>query len=244
MVGRFIVGLASGLTTTALPMYLTELAPLDLRGTFGVFVAVGVTAGVVVGQVFSLNLIFGTECQWHYALSFYAVLIIICYSPSLMFPESPKFLYIVKGEREEAKKELMRLRGNNAQSQVEKELEDMETESKQTTQARSFASVLCDPSLLLPVVIVCAFQGGQQLSGINAIFYYSVTIFKQAGFSETNAEWANLGAGCLNLATSLLGPYLMAKYNRRPLMMLSSITCSAFLLATCFVLLNIVSTDK
>lgn len=243
MIGRFTVGLASGLTTTALPMYLTELAPLHLRGTFGVFCAVGVTAGVVVGQVFSLNIIFGTESQWHYALSFYAVLIIICYSPALMFPESPKFLYIVKGEREEAKRELQRLRGKNAQGQVEKELEEMENESKQTTKTRSIGSVLCDPSLLLPVVIVCAFQGGQQLSGINAIFYYSVIIFKQAGLSDTNAEWANLGAGCLNLATSFLGPYLMAKYNRRPLMMLSTIACSAFLFATAFVLQNIVSSQ-
>ncbi|KAL5287908.1 hypothetical protein ACFFRR_008632 [Megaselia abdita] len=244
MIGRFIVGLASGLTTTALPMYLTELAPLDLRGTFGVFCAVGVTAGVVVGQVFSLNIIFGTESQWHYALCFYAVLVIICYSPALLFPESPKYLYIVKGEREEAKKELMRLRGANGQSQVEKELEDMETESKQTNQTKSLGSVLCDPSLLLPIVIVCAFQGGQQLSGINAIFYYSVIIFKQAGLSETNAEWANLGAGCLNLATSFLGPYLMAKYNRRPLMILSTVACSAFLFATAFVLQNIVSFFK
>lgn len=241
MIGRFVVGLASGLTTTSLPMYLSELAPLYLRGTFGVFSGVGVTAGVVVGQVFSLNIIFGTEKLWHYGLSFYVILIIICFIPVSLFPESPKYLYIVKGERDKAKRELQRLRGINAQYIIEKELEDMETEASQTTQTRSYRSVLCDPSLLLPVVIVCAFQGGQQLSGINAIFYYSVKIFKQAGLSDSDAEWANLGAGCLNLATSFLGPYLMAKYNRRPLMMLSTVACSAFLLATCFVLQNIVS---
>lgn len=241
MIGRFIVGLASGLTFTALPMYLTEIAPLELRGTFGVFCAVGVTAGVVVGQVFSLKVIFGTESLWHYALCFYVVLIIICYSPVFIFPESPKYLYIIKRNREQALRELQKLRGKNAQSQIEKEMEDMELESNQTSEIKTIRSILCDPSLLLPIVIVCAFQGGQQLSGINAIFYYSVTIFKEAGLSQENAEWANLGAGCLNLATSFLGPYLMAKYNRRPLMILSTVTCSIFLLATAFFLRYIVS---
>ncbi|TMW40052.1 hypothetical protein DOY81_014869 [Sarcophaga bullata] len=77
ILGRLLVGLASGLTTATLPMYLTEVAPLALRGTLGVFCAVGVTGGVVVGQVFSLRYVFGTTLDttdlWHYALSFYVV---------------------------------------------------------------------------------------------------------------------------------------------------------------------------
>lgn len=60
-------------------MYLTEIAPLQLRGTLGVLCSMGFTGGVVVGQIFSLQEIFGTEDLWHYALSFYAVLVITCY---------------------------------------------------------------------------------------------------------------------------------------------------------------------
>ncbi|XP_075167870.1 sugar transporter 1 isoform X2 [Haematobia irritans] len=236
ILGRLLVGLASGLTTASLPMYLTEIAPLALRGTFGVFCAVGVTGGVVVGQVFSLRHIFGTEDLWHYAFSFYIVLVIICYLPSYAFPESPKYLYIVKGDRERAKRELTRLRGSKSEDIIQQEIEEMEIESNAKVQTRSLMSVLKDPTMLMPLIIVCSFQGGQQLSGINAIFYYSVSIFEKAGLSKANAEWANLGAGCLNLATSFLGPLLMAKVNRRPLMMLSSIICAAFLFTIAFVL--------
>ncbi|XP_013113676.1 solute carrier family 2, facilitated glucose transporter member 1 isoform X2 [Stomoxys calcitrans] len=236
ILGRLLVGLASGLTTASVPMYLTEIAPFALRGTFGVFCAVGVTGGVVVGQVFSLRDIFGTDELWHYAFSFYIVLVIICYLPSYIYPESPKYLYIVKNDRESARRELSRLRGADAEDIINQEIEEMEIESNAKVQTRTLGSVLKDPTLLLPLIIVCSFHGGQQLAGINAIFYYSVSIFEKAGLSKVNAEWANLGAGCLNLATSFLAPVLMAKVNRRPLMMFSTILCASFLFSIAFVL--------
>lgn len=39
--GRLIVGLASGLSTSIAPMYLAELAPLELRGTLAVLTSMG-----------------------------------------------------------------------------------------------------------------------------------------------------------------------------------------------------------
>ncbi|KAH8372989.1 hypothetical protein KR009_009609 [Drosophila setifemur] len=236
IIGRFIVGLASGLVTATLPMYLSEVAPMALRGTLGVFCAVGVTGGVVVGQVFSLADVFGTADLWHYALSAYMGLILVCYLPSYMFPESPKFLYIVKGNRAAAKRELQRLRGKDSEELIAQEIAEMEAEANAKVQTSSFCDVLRDSRLTLPLIIVCCFHGGQQLSGINAIFYYSVSIFEKAGLSTINAQWANLGAGCLNLCISLLGPWLMATCNRRTLMMFSCALCSVFLFIIAFVL--------
>ena len=169
ILGRLLVGLASGLTTATLPMYLTEVAPLALRGTLGVFCAVGVTGGVVVGQVFSLRNVFGTADLWHYALSFYVVLVIICYLPAYYYPESPKYLYIIKGDRERAYQELLRLRGPNSEVIIKQEIEEMDLELNTKVQTSSFWSVLKDPALFLPLVIVCCYHGGQQLSGINAV---------------------------------------------------------------------------
>ncbi|KAH8371635.1 hypothetical protein KR093_008344, partial [Drosophila rubida] len=256
ILGRLIVGLSSGLVTATLPMYLAELAPAAQRGTLGVFCGVGVTGGVVVAQVCSLADIFGTEDLWHYALSAYLVLVVVCYLPAIVFPESPKFLYVMKGNSEAARRELLRLRGKKASKLVELEIAEMEAESNDNSQGSGFCDVLRDPRLLMPLIIVCSFQGGQQLSGINAvsiynsyvlngsngalfltqIFYYSVSIFTKAGFSEANAQWANLGAGCLNLTISLLGPLLMATCRRRTLMMLSSSLCAVFLFCIAFVL--------
>ncbi|XP_030563135.1 solute carrier family 2, facilitated glucose transporter member 3-like isoform X1 [Drosophila novamexicana] len=236
LLGRLIVGLSSGLVTATQPMYLAELAPPSQRGTLGVFCGVGVTGGVVFGQVFSLADIFGTEELWHYAISAYILLVLVCYAPSFWFPESPKFLYLIKSNPAAARRELVRLRGEDANKLIEQEIADMQMEANDEMQSSSFGDVLRDPRFLMPLFIVCCFQGGQQLSGINAIFYYSVSIFTEAGFSEPNAQWANLGAGCMNLCISLLGPLLMATCKRRNLMMLSSSLCSIFLFCIAFVL--------
>ncbi|XP_055381414.1 uncharacterized protein LOC129611999 [Condylostylus longicornis] len=221
LLGRLIAGLASGLCTTSLPMYLTEIAPLALRGALGTFCAIGVTGGVVVGQIVSLRYVLGTEEYWHYALSGYIYLVIIGVIFAYYFPESPKYLYLVKDRIDDARTQLYRLRKDNEED-VNFELEEMEVYKSQNVHKESMLSVLKNSKLLLPLIIVAAFMGGQQLSGINAIFYYSVTIFKRAlQLSQTDAEWANLGAGCVNLFTSFLGPYLMKNYNRRSLMMFS-----------------------
>ncbi|XP_037911679.1 solute carrier family 2, facilitated glucose transporter member 3-like isoform X1 [Hermetia illucens] len=235
MIGRIIVGLGSGLVTASLPIYHTELAPLALRGTVGVFCSIGVTAGVVVGQILSLKYTFGTEDSWHHALSAYAILIVICYLPCKWFPESPKYLYLIKGNHSLAESVLMKLRGTDPET-VELELKEMENDRKEKSMSRSLRSVLTDYSLLLPIVIVCTFQGGQQLSGINAVFYYSVTIFQEAGLQKDDAEWANLGAGSLNLLTAFFTPLIMAKINRRPVMLTSTFASAIALFALTFII--------
>jgi MFS transporter, SP family, solute carrier family 2 (facilitated glucose transporter), member 3 len=168
IIGRLIVGLASGLTFSIVPMYLTEIAPLELRGTLGVLCSMGVTGGVVVGQVFSLQQIFGTEDLWQFALSFYAIMVIVCYMAYPWLPESPKYLYVTAGRQDAAVVELKRLRGKH--TNIRAEIEEMNVAANEGTQEkRSLWSVIRDPTLLLPLVIVCALQAGQQLSGINAV---------------------------------------------------------------------------
>ena len=51
LLGRIIAGLAGGLATSVVPMYLTELSPVALRGSMGVLCPIGLTIGVLIGQV-------------------------------------------------------------------------------------------------------------------------------------------------------------------------------------------------
>lgn len=118
---------------------------------------------------------------------------------------------------------------------VNDELETIAIEASQQREIRSLWSVLMDKKLLMPIIIVCALQGGQQLSGINAVFYYSVEIFQHAGLSATNAKWANLGAGCVNLVTALFTPLIMKKCDRRPIIMGSCFFAGIFLFILTFV---------
>lgn len=106
----------------------------------------------------------------------------------------------------------------------------MERDAVINADTRSMWSVLTDSSLLLPIVLICALQGGQQLSGVNAVFYYSVEIFKSVGLTEVNAKRANLGVGVLNLFVAFAGPKIMERINRRPIIIYSCLFSGIFLL--------------
>lgn len=70
----------------------------------------GITAGVVVAQIVSLEEVLGTRDHWHIALSLYIILVIVCFLPYKWLPESPKYLYIVAGKRDEARKGELNIR--------------------------------------------------------------------------------------------------------------------------------------
>lgn len=118
-------------------------------------------------------------------------------------------------------------------------MQSMEKEAVFEFDKRSLWSVLRDPKLLLPIILVCALQGGQQLSGISAVFYYSVSIFESAGVSSKYAKWANLGAGVINAIVASFIPYLMEKVNRRPLALLSTFG-SGIMLAILTVIVSVI----
>ena len=68
------------------------------------------------------------------------------------------------------------------------------------------------------------------MSGINAVFYYSVSIFKSAGLSHKHAQFGTILAGCVNLGVALLGPKLLTYYGRRFLGLFSCATAVFFLI--------------
>lgn len=125
----------------------------------------------MVGQVMSLEELLGTAELWHYCMSFQVILVLACSLPYPMFPESPKYL-CMSGDRSGALRELKKLCGNTEMAQDELNSMEMltdEADEDSGSGQKGVLDVLKDPKLFLPVVLVCALQGGQQLSGINAV---------------------------------------------------------------------------
>ncbi|XP_049867477.1 solute carrier family 2, facilitated glucose transporter member 3-like isoform X2 [Pectinophora gossypiella] len=242
VLGRLLVGLSAGLTTSIVPMYLTEVSPLSLTGAMGVACPMGVNVGVLAGQIMGLKFLLGGVDDWPYLLSVYALLVIICLPILFVLPESPKYLYVIRKDEDTALKELSRLRGVSP-SLLTEDLELLKEEARAAEAASlsganwSMARVAADPRLLLPLLLVTTMQAGQQTSGINAVFYYSATIFKQAGLSEASAQYATIGCGAVNVATAVLMLYLLPRVGRRPLL-LGSITSAAGLLAALAACMN------
>ena len=72
----------------------------------------------------------------------------------------------------------------------------------------SFSSILRDVSLIKPLSISVALMFFQQFSGINAVVYYSVTIFEEAG-SSIDRFVSSIFIGVVQLICTLLSAFLV-----------------------------------
>ncbi|KAH8365290.1 hypothetical protein KR084_007986 [Drosophila pseudotakahashii] len=226
LLGRLIGGFSAALIYATQPMYLVEIAPAELSGSVGVFTCIGITGGIVLGQIVSFDFVLGTEKLWTYALAFSGIFVIIGLSPIFWFPESPRFL-MSQGKREKARITLMRLRRDEAR--VNAEMAEFEVSAEAGGQKITTKDVLCNSKLKMPLIIVSSFHFVQQMSGINAIWFYSVDIFTRSGFTLTVALWLNFALGLQNFLVALLGPLMMRRINRRLMMMVSCLFSAIFL---------------
>ena len=119
------------------------------------------------------------------ALGSIPCIIWILYSPKMV--ESPRYTLIEKNNSEQAQEDLRKLRGVEDVSAELAELEDeaakLKAEQSEDDDGMTVMELFKDPSLRWQLIIVCVAQMGQQLSGINAIFFYTNDIFNAAGFS-------------------------------------------------------------
>ncbi|GJQ74417.1 hypothetical protein Trydic_g21896, partial [Trypoxylus dichotomus] len=115
--------------------------------------------------------VLGTGTLWPILLSFYTILVVVCSIAFIFLPESPKYLYVVRKQTRVAITVLESIRLMNVR-ELEDEINELETEcrdnQKSTKSTFGFWQVLSDRSLLLPLLLVCCMQAGQQFSGINA----------------------------------------------------------------------------
>lgn len=83
---------------------MTEIAPLKLRGAVGVLCQLGITCGVLMGQVAGLHNVLGTSESWHIMLASFSPLCLAALLLNIALPESPKYLYITRGKQGKALK--------------------------------------------------------------------------------------------------------------------------------------------
>lgn len=79
-----------------MPMYLMELAPPRLKGAVGALCPLGVTLGILIGQILSMSRILGNESYWPYCLALSAIPQFVCALVIPVLPESPKYLFVIK----------------------------------------------------------------------------------------------------------------------------------------------------
>ncbi|XP_032080352.1 solute carrier family 2, facilitated glucose transporter member 3-like isoform X2 [Thamnophis elegans] len=214
IIGRFIVGVFCGLCTGLVPMYISEVSPTALRGAFGTLNQLGIVVGILVAQIFGLDVILGTEKLWPLLLGFTVIPALLQLLALPFCPESPRFLLINKMEEEKAVKVLQSLRGVQ---DVSSDIQEMKEESAKMSQEKkvTIPELFRSPSYRQAIIIAIALQLSQQLSGINAVFYYSTGIFKDAGVKQP--VYATIGAGVVNTVFTVVSLFLVERAGRRTL---------------------------
>uniref|UniRef100_A0A671SBJ3 Solute carrier family 2, facilitated glucose transporter member 3-like n=1 Tax=Sinocyclocheilus anshuiensis TaxID=1608454 RepID=A0A671SBJ3_9TELE len=236
--GRLIIGLFCGLFTGLTPMYVGEVSPTPLRGAFGTLHQLGVVIGILIAQVFGLEYLLGSDKLWPVLLAL-TVLPAILQCLLLPFcPESPRYLLINLNEEEQARKALVRLRGYE---DVGKDMQEMKEESAKMAMEKkvTIPELFRTAAYRQPLLIAVMLQLSQQLSGINAVFYYSTGIFKSAGV--TQPIYATIGAGAVNTVFTVVSLFLVERVGRRTLHLigLSGMAISALVMTIALLLKDI-----
>ncbi|KAG7394554.1 hypothetical protein PHYBOEH_005008 [Phytophthora boehmeriae] len=185
VVGRFLVGVASGTATVIVPLYLGELAPPNLRGSLGTTYQVAMVFGILGTDIMAI--LFAGESDgimhpgWRLMFGFAGILgaLQIVLAPLLV--ESPRWL-LSNGNSKDAESTLKQLR------QSKDVLEEIGSigvaNGNESDDIPGVWDVLCDSKIRLPLIVAVALQCAQQLSGINAVMFYANSFFQNAGLEN------------------------------------------------------------
>ncbi|GFO21938.1 solute carrier family 2, facilitated glucose transporter member 1 [Plakobranchus ocellatus] len=216
--GRIVAGICCGVVSAVAPLYLAEISPTSLRGFCGTCNQLSITMGVVLAQVLGLSSVLGTEDLWPFLVAAPAVPAIFSFLTLSWCPESPRFLLVVKENETKARKAMMWLRNS---SDIAEDLEAITIERNEHRNSPKLSpkDLFKNPELRWPLIICIVLQMSQQFSGINAVIYYSTSIFKSAGLTTTSSQYATLGTGCINVLMTFVSALIMDRAGRRTLHM-------------------------
>uniref|UniRef100_F1L077 Solute carrier family 2 n=2 Tax=Ascaris suum TaxID=6253 RepID=F1L077_ASCSU len=219
MIGRVIIGINAGASSGLVPMYLTEISPVNLRGTIGSVNQLLVTVAILFSQIIGLPQLLGSEQHWPLIFAFTAVPVLVqaCTLPFCV--ESPKYNLLVREHAEQAEEDLKKLR---AKDEVTAEMKMMREEAAAMAAvgkvgiADMFRGIYAWP-MFIAIMMMLA----QQFSGINVAMFFSTSIFEGAGLGS-NAVYATLGMGTCNVAMTVISVYLVdhPKFGRRLLLVI------------------------
>uniref|UniRef100_A0A1I8A8K2 MFS domain-containing protein n=1 Tax=Steinernema glaseri TaxID=37863 RepID=A0A1I8A8K2_9BILA len=216
-IGRLIIGLNCGLNSGIVPMYLTEVSPINLRGMIGSVHQLLVTISILVSQIFGLPYLLGSEARWPFIFAFTVVPAAFQLIAINLCPESPKYTLIQKNNVDRAEADLKKLRGKE---NVSAELDTMrdEVEASRLQPQVSMADMFKSP-LAWPLFIAAMMMLSQQLSGINVAMFYSTEIFRGAGLTGVAPFYATIGMGTVNVLQTIVSLWLVdhPKFGRRSL---------------------------
>jgi sugar porter (SP) family MFS transporter len=231
---RIIIGIAIGITSYVVPMYIAEISPARKRGALVTLNQLMITIGLLVSYITDYWLSDDNNPEswrWMFLIGFFPGVILL--TGMFFLPETPRWL-AGKGRWEECEKVLVKVENPDLiESTLASLKQDIEFSSKNIKGCRE----VFKPWLRSALIITVGIFFFQQFSGVNTIIYYSPIIFQMAGIvSNTQSILPSIIIGVINVLACVVSVILLDRTGRRKLYMIgiSGMIPSLALAGCCF----------
>jgi sugar porter (SP) family MFS transporter len=226
---RFLGGIGVGGASVICPLYIAEIAPASRRGRLVALAQFNVVLGILLAYLSNwlIGGILPGGDAWRWMFGVEALPAALFFGLLFLTPESPRWL-AAKNRLEEARRVLEAI----GATPVEEELAAVRRSLFEESGAGGES--LFSRRHRRPVLLAVAMAAFNQLSGINAIIYYTPDIFRMAGFDRTGALVQSVVIGGTNLAMTMAGLSLIDRFGRRTLMLAGSVGYLVSLVATAY----------
>ena len=224
-IARMIGGLAFGAALILAPMYIAEVSTPENRGKLvsiqQLNIVLGFFAAFLSNYFFNKyntpeSTFLNDENVWRWMLGVELIPALLYFIALFFVPRSPRWLYL-KNKFEEAKKVLKAIHG---EVKAEEEIISIE----QNINAEKDLSKVAIKDLLkrsLRFILVVGLVVGvlQQITGINAVYFYATSIFKQTGIGTDASFSSGVLLSTITVIFTFVAMYLIDRMGRRPLLL-------------------------
>ena len=211
IISRIIIGVAVGMVSFAVPLYLSEISPQKIRGMLVSLFQLAITAGILLSYL--INRIFANfDFNWRWMLGSGVIPAAILLAGICFLGDTPRWL-ISKNREQEAKDIFNKIEPEGDADAHIKEIRETLSAKKsdRKTSLRRW--------MFMPVFVGVGIMFVQICTGINTIIYYTPTIFQIAGFSSRiGALYATIGIGFVNFIMTVVAIATIDRLGRKPLL--------------------------
>jgi len=207
---RVVLGLGVGSAALIVPLYLSEIAPTQIRGAISSLNQLNIVFGILFA--FIVNALLAGSEAWRWMLGLAAVPSLVLLIGMYFLPETPRWL--VSQDRDEDAREV--LRRSRSEEETEREIREIrEVEEQEEGGLSELTASWVRPALVVAIGLAVF----QQIIGINTIIYYAPTTLTNVGYGAAAAIYANLIIGVVNVAMTFVAIWLIDRVGRKPLLL-------------------------
>jgi len=219
ILARVIGGLGIGMSTVAAPLYIAEISPPKYRGRLTGMFQFNIVFGIMIAYLSNAVLSGLGANAWRWMIGVAVVPSLIYTLLCLGLPESPRWLLTRKRDAAAGRRVLKLIRPDASDS-------DIDAEANAILQGLSRSAAAAAPfwnrGLRIPIMLAILIAFFNQMSGINAILYFSPRIFELTGLAAKAALLQSVGIGATNLIFTFAGLWLIDRVGRRTLLFVGS----------------------